>query len=117
MGYGPFDGSLPVGTGFYNRRFNVLFVVDGRLFFFARSCRGDIGFSGHLMPAEHLLCCLRLPPCASAIRVNPMALGCCVGCAGKNRATQQEQRPLADYTLPVRGTDAATECRHACMDG
>ena len=30
-------------------------IADGRLFFFARSCREGTGFSGRLMPAGHLL--------------------------------------------------------------
>ena len=30
-------------------------VANGRLFFFARSCREGTGFSGRLMPAGHLL--------------------------------------------------------------
>ena len=32
-------------------------IADGRLFFFARSCREGTGFSGRLMPAGHLLFC------------------------------------------------------------
>ena len=32
-------------------------VADGRLSFFARSCRGDTGCAARLMPAGHLLFC------------------------------------------------------------
>ncbi len=32
-------------------------VFDGRLFFFARLCRGGTGCSGRLMPAGHLNFC------------------------------------------------------------
>ena len=59
---------------------NCLPFADRSLSFFARLCCEGLGFSGRLMPAGHFL-----------------------SCATKNRATQQEQRPLADYALPARG--------------
>ena len=90
----------------------VMSFADGRLSFLARSCRGVAGFSGRFMLRGHFLCCLRLPPCASAIRApdaagessasglkhcrtarrkakpTPTALGCCVGCATKKASKE-----------------------------
>ena len=39
----------------FNCRFNRVSFADRRLFFLSRSCHGDTGFSGRLMPAGHLL--------------------------------------------------------------
>ena len=64
----------------FNRTVNCLPFADRSLSFFARLCCEGLGFSGRLMPAGHFL-----------------------SYATKNRATQQEQRLLADYALPVRG--------------
>ena len=39
------------------RTFKCMSFADGRLFFFARLCRGGTGCSGRLMPAGHFLSC------------------------------------------------------------
>ena len=41
------------------RTINLMSVADGRLFFFARSCREGTGGAVRLMPAGHLLFYLR----------------------------------------------------------
>ena len=71
------------------------FSPTGVYLFFARSCREGTGFSGRLMPAGHLLFYLRFPPCASAIRASPMALGCCVGCT-----TKKGDKKVAGNAIP-----------------
>ena len=45
----------------------VMSFADGRLFFFARSCRGGTGFPGRLMPAGHLLFCVTKKVAGNAI--------------------------------------------------